>query len=92
MQEPNTSELMQYAAQRAEGRPEFIASALAAYRERHGVDDLAIARRLGVGADGYARLALCLWPRPADAYFRERVDNIAAFVRARVDVLTEILT
>ena len=87
MPEPNTSDLMQHAAQRAEARPEFIASALAAYRERHGVTDGDVARRLWLNADNYARLALCL--RPVDA---TGIADIAEFVGARLDALTEILT
>lgn len=60
MTDPTAADLMALAARRAESRPEYVASRLAAYRDRHGLTDADVAVRLGLTTDELVSLALCL--------------------------------
>jgi hypothetical protein len=69
--------LMAHAAARAESRPFFVASALAAYRDLAGVDNAGLAAHLGCTPAALARLALCGRPMEDDPMFTDRVRRIA---------------
>jgi len=75
----------------AERRPAFLASTFAAYRRLDQVDDAALARELGLDAEGLARLALCRRPREEEGLFREDLTRIARFSGCDAAVLARIV-
>ena len=79
MNEPHHRDLLHYATQRAEPRRFFVASALAAYRELHGMNETDLATLLDCAPAALPRLALCRLPDPSTAQFRLDVERIAAY-------------
>jgi hypothetical protein len=69
--------LLRRAAQRAAARPAFLAASLLPYAQAEGLDDAALAARLGCAPDALARLLLCRQPRPEPAAFRADVARLA---------------
>ena len=55
--------LLAYTAERAKGRPEYLASVLSRYAEREKISEEELAHRLGIAASDLPHLALCLRPR-----------------------------
>jgi hypothetical protein len=64
------------AAERAAGRPFFLASLLLPYAAAEGLDDAGLAARLGCAPGDLARLLFCRRPREAPD-FRADVERIA---------------
>ncbi len=71
-------DLLRRAAERAAAHTFFLAAALLPYARAEGLDDAALAARLGCAPERLARLLLCRQPRPAPGAFREDVAQIAA--------------
>lgn len=63
------------AATAAEARPRFLAATFARYRTAEGLDNAALADHLGLSADRFCALALCLRPRPSS--FRDDIMALA---------------
>jgi hypothetical protein len=63
MTQPRHERLLDYAAQRAKDRPEYLGWVLARYLEREHSSEVELAGRLGMAPRDVARLALCLRPR-----------------------------
>lgn len=72
-------ELMDRAARRAESRSEFIASAVARYRDAMGLDNGQIAAQLGIGTEALASLMLCERPRLGSQYAPDLADIAQAY-------------
>lgn len=79
MNERHQRDLLHYAAQRAEQRHFFVASALAAYRKLHGMNETDLASFLDCAPAALPRLALCRLPDTATAQFRPDVERIATY-------------
>jgi hypothetical protein len=79
MNERHQRDLLHYAAQRAEQRHFFVASALAAYRKLHGMNETDLATFLDCAPAVLPRLALCRLPDTATAQFRPDVERIATY-------------
>lgn len=79
MNKHTDADMQRRAMQRAAGRPYFLASALATYRELHGIDDAALAAALGCTPDALPHLGLCRRPDPAASDFRTAVQQIADY-------------
>jgi hypothetical protein len=67
----------------------FLAPLLADFARGEGLDDDALADRLGCRREDMAALRLCRAPRPDPAGFREDVECIAGHFRLDVDRLIE---
>jgi hypothetical protein len=85
------SELLRRAAQAFEKDNGYIASALAAYRHKAGMNEDALARFLACSPVRLNALALCRRPDPAASDFREAVSAIAAFIGCDADRLEALL-
>jgi hypothetical protein len=72
-------DLLRHAAQRAEHQPFFVASALAAYRALHNLNETELAAFLGCTPEALPRLALCRLPDASTPRFRPEVERIASF-------------
>ena len=75
MAEPD---LLRRAAERASGHGFFLASSLLAYARAEGLDDGALAARLGCDPADVSALLLCRRPTGAGRMFRSDVEAIAA--------------
>src|SRR5262245_18346002 len=64
-------------ARRLEGEADFLASALAEFARRRGLDDEALAGYLGCPPERLGSLRLCRLPAEAPAEFRRDVGRIA---------------
>jgi hypothetical protein len=71
------SEALDHLARRVTADPTFLAHPLAAFARSAGLDDTALAGRLGCGLADLARLRLCLAPRPDPADFRADLATVA---------------
>ena len=63
MTHPRHERLLDYAAQRAKARPDYLGWVLTRYIEREHVSEAELATRLGITPHDLPRLALCLRPR-----------------------------
>lgn len=91
MSQAERDRLLAWAARRARGRDSFIATDLAAYQERHRLDEGQLAVWLGCPTQALVDLALCRRP-PGDASsFRTDVERIAGYVGVRGDRLAHLL-
>ncbi len=63
MTHPRHERLLDYAAQRAKARPDYLGWVLARYIERERISEAELATRLGSTPHDLPRLALCLRPR-----------------------------
>jgi hypothetical protein len=63
MTHPRHERLLDYAAQRAKARPDYLGWVLARYIERERISEAELAIRLGSTPHDLPRLALCLRPR-----------------------------
>jgi hypothetical protein len=63
MTHPRHERLLEYAAQRAKARPEYLGWILTRYIEREHISEAELATRLGSTHHDLPRLALCLRPR-----------------------------
>lgn len=79
------------AAERAAGREFFFASLLLPYAEVEGLDDAALAERLGCAPDDLARLLFCRRPRREAPGFREDVERIAEVFGLDPDRLAQLV-
>jgi hypothetical protein len=70
--------LLRLAAERAAGRAFYLASVLLPYAEVEGLDEAALAERLGCRPADLPRLLLCRRPRPEPPAFGADVERIAA--------------
>jgi hypothetical protein len=77
------------AAARAAGREFYLASALLPWAEAEGLDDAALAERLGCRAADLARLLLCRRPRREAPAFGQDVAAIAIAFGLSADALAE---
>ena len=80
--------ILDHAARRAAGRPEFMASVLARYGALADVPDEALPDVLGCSGEGYARLSLCRAPRRATA---DDLRELAAFAGADLTALARVV-
>lgn len=55
--------LLAYTAERAKGRPEYLASVLSRYAEREKISEAELAHRLEITVSNLPPLGLCLRPR-----------------------------
>ena len=78
-------DLMQWAARRAEERPEFFAWALARFLEAEGITIGALASQLGVPTTQMPKLALCR--RPRAKHFAADVAMIAKDVGSSAQIV-----
>jgi hypothetical protein len=76
-------------AARCAGDPFFLASALAAYQLRHGLDDAALAALLGCAPDVLTQLRLCR--RPAAALPSRTAADDVVEIAARLGLDTAAL-
>jgi hypothetical protein len=63
MTHPRHERLLDYAAQRAKARPDYLGWVLARYVERERISEAELVTRLGSIPQDLPRLALCLRPR-----------------------------
>ena len=63
MTHPRHERLLEYAAHRAESRPEYLGWILTRYSEREHISEAELATRLGITPHDLPHLALCLRPR-----------------------------
>ena len=84
--------IVRRAAAALEGEPSVLASALAAYRHRHGLDETALAAWLGLAPERLPALALCHRPDPTAPQFAVVVAGIAQYVGCDTARLTALLT
>jgi hypothetical protein len=63
MTHPGHERLLDYAAQRAKARPDYLGWVLARHIERERISEGDLATRLGCAPNDLPRLALCLRPR-----------------------------
>ena len=71
-------DLLRIAAERAAGRPFFLAAVLREFQELRGMDDEHLADELGCDPADLPRLGLCRCPDRATDRFRADVERIAA--------------
>jgi hypothetical protein len=76
MTRPKHERLLEYAAHRAECRPEYLGWILRRYIEREHITDAELATRLGSIPHDLPRLALCL--RPRAEHFADDIRQISA--------------
>jgi hypothetical protein len=81
--------LLRRTARAAEDRGLLLAAVFARYRAAEGVDDMEMARRLGVTPDRLDEIAICRRPRPDR--FRDDVATIAARFSADPAALAGII-
>lgn len=82
---------LRQAAERAAGRAFFLASVLLPYAEAEGLDDAALAERLGCRPVDLARLLFCRRPRREAPHFRADVERIAAAFGLAAERLAELV-
>jgi hypothetical protein len=76
MMHPRYERLLDYAAQRAKARPDYLGWILARYVERERISEAELATRLRCAPPDLPRLALCL--RPRAEHFAEDIRQIGA--------------
>jgi transcriptional regulator with XRE-family HTH domain len=76
MTHPRPERLLDYAAQRAKTRPDYLGWVLARYLERERLSEAELAARLGIEPYDLSRLALCL--RPRSEHFADDIRQISA--------------
>lgn len=91
MSQVERDHLLAWAARRARGRESFIASDLAAYQERHRLDESQLADWLGGAMRALTNLALCRRPQADASTFRADVERIALHVGVRGERLARLL-
>jgi hypothetical protein len=79
-------------ARRLEADPFFLAWALAQYARSQGLDDSALAARLGCEVPVLTRLRLCRCPAEEPTAFRTGVSRLAERFGANADVLAEAVS
>lgn len=85
------SELLRRAAERAAGRPFFLASALLPYARAEGLDDDALAEQLGCPPGELPAILLCRRPSGEGSMFRADVKAIADRFRLDATRLARML-
>jgi hypothetical protein len=70
--------LLRRAAERAAARPFFLAAVLLPYARAEGLNDAALAARLGCAPAVLPRLLLCRRPRPEPGAFRADLERLGA--------------
>ncbi len=85
------SELLRRAAQAFEHEDAYIASALAAFRRKAGMDEDDLARFLACSPVRLNALALCRRPDPTAPDFSQAVSAIAAFIGCDASRLAAVL-
>jgi hypothetical protein len=86
------TDLLRHAYARAARRPAFLASALVAYQELHGISEDALAEFLQCRADDLPRLGLCRRPpQTTGPAFRDAVHQIAAYADVDAARLAQLL-
>lgn len=83
--------LLRRAAERAADRPFFVAAVLLPWARAEGLDDAALAARLGCPPDLLPRLLLCRRPRPHPRAFHADVTRIATALGLAPARLAEVL-
>lgn len=78
-------------ARRVQDDPFFLAAALLAYTQSEGMDDTALAARLGCPVEALSPLRLCRRPHAEPPRFRDDVARIAARFGLDADCLSEVL-
>jgi hypothetical protein len=76
-------------ARRVESDPFFLAFSLASYAQSEGLNDSALASRLGCDLDRLSRIRLCRRPREDPRQFREDIARVAAEFDVSQDVLAQ---
>jgi hypothetical protein len=89
MTPPRDERLLDYAAQRAKARPDYLGWVLARYIERERISEAELATRLGSAPDDLPRLALCL--RPRAEHFADDVRQISTKLRIDTTALAGIV-
>jgi hypothetical protein len=82
---------LEHMARRAEGWPDFLAWALAEYARWEGLDDSALAAKLGCAVEALVPLRLCRLPDDDPAGFQRDVDALAAGFGIDGDVLASVV-
>ena|SRR5438067_34888 len=78
-------------AQRVSDDPYFLAAVLHAYAIGEGLDDTALAAKLGCRPAALTRLRLCRAPRPAAPFFWQDVQRIATSCAVNPESLAEVV-
>jgi hypothetical protein len=89
MTPPQHKRLLDYTAQRAKARPEYLAWVLARYIEREHLSEAELAQRLAITAHDLPHLGLCLRPR-AD-HFADDVRQISARFNIDPSILATVV-
>jgi hypothetical protein len=89
MTHPRHERLLDYAAQRAKARPDYLGWVLTRYIERERIAEEELAQRLGIAAHDLPHLALCLRPR-AD-HFATDVRQISTKFNINPTVLATVV-
>jgi hypothetical protein len=85
------SDALESLARRVAKDPFFLAAPLARYAERHGLDDAALAGRLGCPQELLIDLRLCRNPHPEPPGFWQDVERIATHFHLDADRLAEVV-
>jgi hypothetical protein len=89
MTDPTETQVLTYAAHRAQTRPEYLGWIFVQYRKSEQLTEAALAESLATTSSTVVRLSLCLRPR-AD-HFAEDVQEICAKFNVAVDKLAAIV-
>jgi hypothetical protein len=85
------SEHLERLARRVASDPYFLASALGRYAESEGLDDSALATKLGCTMPELTRLRLCRVPRPDPPFFWQDTERIAARFALDPNTLADVV-
>ncbi len=80
-----------FAARKATGRQEFLASFLNEYQQQEALSDTEFFDFLGCTAESYCQLALCLTPDLQADDFGQRIERIARSVGASAPNLAQLV-
>jgi hypothetical protein len=83
--------LLRRAAERVRSQPFFLAAVLLDWADREGLDDAALAARLGCAPQVLASLLLCRRPVGTGSQFRQDVERIAGRFGLEVQRLAEAI-
>lgn len=85
------SDSLNYLARRVADDAWFLAPALALYARSEGLDDAALAARLGCPMENLPLLRLCRMPRAEPPGFGQDVDRIAERFAVEAEVLAQVV-
>src|SRR4051794_35430441 len=78
-------------ARKVQDDPCFLAAALAIYARQEGLEDTALAAKLGCGVADLTGLRLCRMPRPKAPFFWQDVEQIVKRFPVEAEALAEMV-